>query len=1162
MSRSYSRSQGRPSRQPSWEIEEPPEIVPLSPVLESYYDDPRLSPPTRPFQFEEYPRHGSISSQRATSPKSDPRSYTGRVRFETPTQYPRFTRSRSRDSEEQSAINQVKQFENDRRLNLELDYLREELRAKERERRINGDLDEYSSFTPPISSRLPVIREYSPTPYSRRRDSVAAPGLHLRGNSPAAVRFQDELSSDSDIEESYDEESDTESSSSFGFIIPGGQKDGSSQNAAHENGPSAASIENQGLMQEKMTRISRHFENKTMHKIIRSRLSNLGEEGEEMEIELNAGQDINPESNTTLGPLFRWIHLHGETMDFDDFLEVAIQSPELAPDEKDLIKRHLKRLRNFHEKPLVTPMGYQGRYMEPVVLQDLTSQVTSSKAYLDTGVIALCLPYFLLDEYSPNSEFPNSTKHPTRSLLQSSISSTAQERDMRQAVCKAPATQPGHCFHVSQLWCLILNDKLMVTCAKVNFNELCGGSVTVHSQPISAYPHIQVSDGGNCLWQIGLDECQTWFAFTANFMEIKSSQDGFMSRFEERFRVTMKGKTVTAKNWPQILAQAQDSVVRLFIYRKKPSKNPCIITENVGREDDGSSSESEQVFPWQMEHMPPPPDLAQAVPRSFKPGTGTNTASQNSQTPDSPEITKDNVKPEPKVAPINEFHVFSWMSAQRLEYEATDNLQQPEMKGDVLNEKEIKANLDGTHEILLSNANHKEMKAYQDCREKRLPEVVKFLALITNVNGQFAQGISVADKFFIAATEMYELFIPLDIETIVGLRYWGAVYYILKRTIPRNQRVLMESIEKFILVARLARVIKEELSGTSGLKPEHAELPQELQKAWLHCITYLVLFRVRVKNVRDIDRHIEMCQLLLYRGRRNLARKLTKIRLEKKEVAVPQIVLSVLISRLLKSVTPDPDQLDLYRTYWEYWEQLEAEVRTHRIERAQPQINDLQQEITAVIKTLEHQLNVLERLHDEFLAQRAGWSYLNNNDRKHEVHLIKECISQMENRIQGFSEMRLKADELEIWNTQKIASTKDRQDKAIYAFTIVTIIFLPLSFVSGFLGMNTTDIRNTNVKQWVFWASGLPLTAAVILIALMWAGELGNAWRAITNFFPTRKRGSGYVQIRDRPRKWHGFNAAKKKKHIPSPTPVLAAPAAPSRAPKPYRRTATYRSVV
>ena len=97
-----------------------------------------------------------------------------------------------------------------------------------------------------------------------------------------------------------------------------------------------------------------------------------------------------------------------------------------------------------------------------------------------------------------------------------------------------------------------------------------------------------------------------------------------------------------------------------------------------------------------------------------------------------------------------------------------------------MDEKKIKADLDAIHQILSGDTNQKEMKAYQDCREKSLPEVVRLLALVTQVNGRFTLGISIIDKFFIAATDMYELFIPLDIETKVGFRYWGAVHYILK----------------------------------------------------------------------------------------------------------------------------------------------------------------------------------------------------------------------------------------------------------------------------------------------------------------------------------------------------------------------------------------------
>lgn len=90
-----------------------------------------------------------------------------------------------------------------------------------------------------------------------------------------------------------------------------------------------------------------------------------------------------------------------------------------------------------------------------------------------------------------------------------------------------------------------------------------------------------------------------------------------------------------------------------------------------------------------------------------------------------------------------------------------------------------------------------------------------------------------------------------------------------------------------------------------------------------------------------------------------------------------------------------------------------------------------------------------------------------------------------------------------------IDSNKDRQEAAIYAFTIVTIIFLPLSFVSGFLGMNTSDMRNMSQKQWLFWAVAIPLTLVIVIISLLWAGELKNAWNALAKLFPQRER-SGY----------------------------------------------------
>lgn len=81
--------------------------------------------------------------------------------------------------------------------------------------------------------------------------------------------------------------------------------------------------------------------------------------------------------------------------------------------------------------------------------------------------------------------------------------------------------------------------------------------------------------------------------------------------------------------------------------------------------------------------------------------------------------------------------------------------------------------------------------------------------------------------------------------------------------------------------------------------------------------------------------------------------------------------------------------------------------------------------------------------------------------------------------------------------------TKDRQEQAIYAFTIVTIIFLPLSAVSSIFGMNSSDIRDMEAGQWLYWATAIPVTILVIVLGLWWMGEMGHLF----NWIATKLRG-------------------------------------------------------
>jgi len=83
---------------------------------------------------------------------------------------------------------------------------------------------------------------------------------------------------------------------------------------------------------------------------------------------------------------------------------------------------------------------------------------------------------------------------------------------------------------------------------------------------------------------------------------------------------------------------------------------------------------------------------------------------------------------------------------------------------------------------------------------------------------------------------------------------------------------------------------------------------------------------------------------------------------------------------------------------------------------------------------------------------------------------------------------------------------RDKQDAATYTFTVVTIVFLPISTVASVLGMNTNDVRNIDKTQWVFWATVLPLTVVVIIVSLFATGILKWPFRNDKNLPLTRDK--------------------------------------------------------
>lgn len=67
----------------------------------------------------------------------------------------------------------------------------------------------------------------------------------------------------------------------------------------------------------------------------------------------------------------------------------------------------------------------------------------------------------------------------------------------------------------------------------------------------------------------------------------------------------------------------------------------------------------------------------------------------------------------------------------------------------------------------------------------------------------------------------------------------------------------------------------------------------------------------------------------------------------------------------------------------------------------------------------------------------------------------------------------------------QIAIDSEINNKAILVFTIVTIIFLPLSFFTSYFGMNLPDIAHTGTKQATFWAVCGSVTVAIVSVTVL-----------------------------------------------------------------------------
>ncbi|KAK4033784.1 hypothetical protein C8A01DRAFT_39754 [Parachaetomium inaequale] len=172
-------------------------------------------------------------------------------------------------------------------------------------------------------------------------------------------------------------------------------------------------------------------------------------------------------------------------------------------------------------------------------------------------------------------------------------------------------------------------------------------------------------------------------------------------------------------------------------------------------------------------------------------------------------------------------------------------------------------------------------------------------------------------------------------------------------------------------------------------------------------------------------------------------------------------------------------------------------------------------------------------------AQGNEWKrrYLEERTMEVERHCLLVRRHAGQAKLYEVQRLKLSAGALRERVRQLIEVTDEDHGKAIRVFTIVTVLFLPMTSVSGFFGMNTIDIRDIGATQFLYWTIAIPVTVVVLAIALVYGykGEEIGDWiedrirPRIATWLPSRTEAAEPSTTDGFQVKWDGTGAGVKE---------------------------------
>ncbi|KAL8899238.1 MAG: hypothetical protein Q9207_006301 [Kuettlingeria erythrocarpa] len=348
--------------------------------------------------------------------------------------------------------------------------------------------------------------------------------------------------------------------------------------------------------------------------------------------------------------------------------------------------------------------------------------------------------------------------------------------------------------------------------------------------------------------------------------------------------------------------------------------------------------------------------------------------------------------------------------------------------------------------------------------------------------------------------QLFAFFFPLAYSSSMTDKYWGGVFRLLHDK-PASIGFQYEYQEELLKIRShaqpLARLIR------LGPPPGHLSLPIELSRAWIHLLTFWSLSTTN-RSIRTLEGELGKCLKMIEVGRSKLLRSRLPSSLDSHEAVLPAGIVSLLVNKTVGEVMGGSP--DIGATYYAYLTQLEQDVQQKPYNRGhQEKLSSVGQEISCVLAVLEDQERCVRKLRSTLMRGRLNAPL--GFPQRREAYILQNCLLSISDRMQTFNALDERARGIAAF------SNRDRQEGAILIFTIVTIIFLPLSFVSSFFGMNTSDIRAMSTPQWAFWAAAIPLTLIVLGVSFFVARKiepLKDIWHSLSDRWRTKPAAGGF----------------------------------------------------